>query len=97
MLATAPPVTAKRAPAMGFLPMLLDLLQRLAICTLDKRPADFTDAAHMLGASPALLHGKIVRGGMGTGMPYWGPIYTDDQVWALVNRLYEFQFEYEDK
>jgi len=26
----------------------------------------------MLGASPALLHGKIVRGGMGTGMPYWG-------------------------
>ena len=60
-------------------------------------PADFTDAAHMLGASPAVLHGKIVRGGMGTGMPYWGPIYTDDQVWALVNRLYEFQFEYEDK
>ena len=60
-------------------------------------PADFTGAAHMLGASPALLHGKIVRGGMGTGMPYWGPIYTDDQAWALVSRLYEFQFEVEDK
>lgn len=60
-------------------------------------PANFTDAAHMLGASPALLHGKIVRGGMGTGMPYWGPIYTDEQVWVLVARLYEFQFEIEDK
>jgi mono/diheme cytochrome c family protein len=57
------------------------------------RPVDFTDAASMLGASPALLHGKIVRGGMGTGMPYWGPIFTDSQAWALVAYLYTFQFQ----
>ena len=31
----------------------------------------------MLGASDAILEGKIIRGGMGTGMPYWGPIFTD--------------------
>ncbi|HEX9617763.1 MAG TPA: c-type cytochrome, partial [Anaerolineales bacterium] len=36
-----------------------------------QQPADFTEAESMLGASPALLQGKIVRGGMGTGMPYW--------------------------
>ena len=60
-----------------------------------KPPADFTDAAQMLGASPAVLHGKIVRGGMGTGMPYWGPIFTDEQIWELVNSLYRFQFDYE--
>lgn len=56
-------------------------------------PTDFTDAESMLGASPALLHGKIVRGGMGTGMPYWGPIFTDDQIWSIVDFLWSFQFE----
>lgn len=56
-------------------------------------PADFTDAARMLGASPALLHGKISRGGMGTGMPYWGPILTEAQIWALTDYLWTFQFE----
>jgi mono/diheme cytochrome c family protein len=60
-------------------------------------PADFTDPASMLGASPAVLHGKIVRGGMGTGMPYWGPIYTDEQIWSLVATLYRYQFEYEEE
>lgn len=58
-------------------------------------PVDFTNAASMLGASPALLHGKIVRGGMGTGMPYWGPIFTDAQTWAVVDYLWTFQFETE--
>jgi mono/diheme cytochrome c family protein len=57
------------------------------------RPADFTDARSMLGASPALLQGKILRGGMGTSMPYWGPIFTEDQTWALVDYLWTFQFE----
>lgn len=56
-------------------------------------PADFTDAARMLGASPALLHGKITRGGMGTGMPYWGPILTEAQIWSLADYLWTFQFE----
>jgi mono/diheme cytochrome c family protein len=60
-----------------------------------KAPADFTDPSKMLGASPALLQGKILRGGMGTGMPYWGPIFTEDQIWALVDTLYAFQFNLE--
>ncbi len=55
-------------------------------------PANFTDP-DLLGASPALLHGKILRGGMGTGMPYWGPILTDAQIWALVDYLWSFQFQ----
>ena len=56
-------------------------------------PADFTDPARMLGASPALLQGKILRGGMGTGMPMWGSIFTEGQIWDLVAYLYSFQFE----
>jgi mono/diheme cytochrome c family protein len=56
-------------------------------------PVNFTDKAQILGASPAVLQGKIVRGGMGSGMPYWGPIFTDEQTWALVSYLYQFQFQ----
>jgi FtsP/CotA-like multicopper oxidase with cupredoxin domain len=57
-------------------------------------PVDFTDPTRMLGASPALLQGKILRGGMGTGMPMWGSIYTEEQIWDLIAYLYSFQFEY---
>jgi plastocyanin len=60
-------------------------------------PADFTDPRRMLAASPALLHGKMIRGGMGTGMPYWGPIFTDAETWALVDYLWSLQFRYEGR
>jgi plastocyanin len=60
-----------------------------------QRPADFTDPKRMLGASPALLQGKILRGGMGTGMPMWGSIFTERQIWDLIAYLYSFQFDYE--
>jgi mono/diheme cytochrome c family protein/plastocyanin len=56
-------------------------------------PADFSDPLQILSAAPALLQGKIIRGGMGTGMPMWGVIFTEDQTWALVSYLYTFQFE----
>jgi mono/diheme cytochrome c family protein/plastocyanin len=55
-------------------------------------PADFGDATQMLGASSTLLQGKIIRGGMGTGMPYWGTIFTDEEINALVDFLWTFQF-----
>lgn len=58
-------------------------------------PVDFTDPRRMLGASPALLQGKILRGGMGTGMPMWGAIFTEEQIWDLIAYIYSFQFEYE--
>ncbi|MHB1006024.1 MAG: c-type cytochrome [Chloroflexota bacterium] len=59
-----------------------------------KGPADFTDAARMLSASDALLQGKMLRGGMGTGMPEWGSLYDDDTLWALVAYLRSFSFGY---
>jgi len=57
-------------------------------------PVDFTDAQRMLGASSALLQGKILRGGMGTGMPMWGSIFTEEEISDLIAYLYSFQFEY---
>lgn len=61
------------------------------------QPSDFTDPETMLGASPALLQGKIVRGGMGTGMPYWGPVFTEEQIWALVAYIQSFLLEMENQ
>ena len=58
-------------------------------------PANLADPQRMLGASPALLQGKILRGGMGTGMPMWGSILTEEQIWDLIAYVYSFQFEYQ--
>ena len=58
-----------------------------------KFPANFTDPASLLGASPALLQGKILRGGMGTGMPYWGPIFENETIWSIIGYIYTFQFD----
>ena len=58
-------------------------------------PVDFTNPERMLGASPALLQGKILRGGMGTGMPMWGSIFTEEQIWDLIAYIYSFQFDYQ--
>lgn len=66
-----------------------------AMDTMMQSPVDFTDPRRMLGASPALLQGKILRGGMGTGMPMWGSIFTEEQIWDLIAYLYSFQFEYQ--
>ncbi len=56
------------------------------------KPPDFSDPAHILGAPPALLEGKMIRGGMGTGMPLYGPIYTQKELESLVNYIYTFIF-----
>ena len=60
-----------------------------------QEPVDFTDTQRMLGAAPALLQGKILRGGMGTGMPMWGSIFTEGQIWDLIAYIYSFQFNYQ--
>ncbi len=56
------------------------------------RPADFTRARSMLGGTSELYYAKLRRGGMGTGMPSWGPILTPDETWALVDHLWAFVF-----
>jgi len=60
---------------------------------VQQTPANFSDPNRLLGASPALLQGKMLRGGMGTGMPIWGKVFTDEQLWNLTAYLYSFHFE----
>jgi len=54
------------------------------------QPPDLTVLAHTLGASPARLEGKMLRGGMGTGMPAYGEIYTPEEIEALVAYFYTY-------
>jgi mono/diheme cytochrome c family protein len=56
-------------------------------------PADFTDPAFRLAVSDAFLQGKILRGGMGTGMPEFGSLYSQNELWALVAYIRLFLFQ----
>jgi len=55
-------------------------------------PGNFTDAGKMLAASDLLLQGKLLRGGMGTGMPEFGSLYSDSEQWAMIAYLRTFLF-----
>lgn len=57
-------------------------------------PANFADASKMLGASDILLQGKILRGGMGTGMPEWRTLYADQDMWDVISFIRSFVFDY---
>jgi plastocyanin len=48
------------------------------------------DPATMLGGSSEIYYAKLRRGGMGTGMPGFGAIFTPDETWALVSYLWTF-------
>ncbi|HRX04471.1 MAG TPA: cytochrome c, partial [Anaerolineae bacterium] len=61
--------------------------------SMDQPPADFTDLAAQAGASDLLYYGKLVRGGMGTSMPYWGTIYSEDELWQVIAFLRSFAFD----
>jgi hypothetical protein len=63
-----------------------DLLQDIS------SPADFTIPENMLATSPAILEGKMLRGGMGTGMPNFGPIFSNSEIWSIIDYIWTFQF-----
>ena len=56
--------------------------------------ADFTDLARQAGAPDLLYYGKLVRGGMGTSMPYWGTLYREEELWAVIAHLRSFGFDF---
>jgi mono/diheme cytochrome c family protein len=56
--------------------------------------ADFTDQAFMASEDPAEFFEVIVNGIQGTAMPAWRDNYTDDEIWALINYLWTFAYDY---
>lgn len=57
------------------------------------QPPAFADAHTMLGGSSAIYYAKLRRGGMGTGMPSFGPVFTPEETWLLVDYLWTFVFD----
>ena len=56
-------------------------------------PADFTNLRRLAGLSDAHLQGKLLRGGMGTGMPEFGSLYTTDEQWTVIAFVRGFALE----
>jgi mono/diheme cytochrome c family protein len=50
----------------------------------------------MLAGTTALYTAKIRRGGMGTGMPYWGSIFTEEELTALVDYVWTFSLTHRE-
>jgi mono/diheme cytochrome c family protein/plastocyanin len=57
------------------------------------QPAAFAEPGTMLGGSGEVYYAKLRRGGMGTGMPSFGPIFTPEETWLLVDYLWTFVFD----
>jgi mono/diheme cytochrome c family protein len=57
------------------------------------KPTAFDDPRTMLGGSGEIYYAKLRRGGMGTGMPGFGPLLTPEETWMLVDYLWTFVFE----
>ena len=51
-------------------------------------PPSFADAERMATRRSDVLYAKIRRGGMGTGMPNFGTLFTPEETWALVDYLW---------
>lgn len=53
-------------------------------------PVIFADPDYMFTRRDDILYAKIRRGGMGTDMPNWGTLFTQEETWALVAYLRSF-------
>ncbi len=60
--------------------------------TAAETPVAFADAAHMFEMRGDVLYAKTRRGGMGTGMPNYGTLFTQDETRALVDYLWVLAF-----
>ncbi len=56
-------------------------------------PIAFANPQTHLGGTGNIYYGKIRRGGMGTGMPGFGTLFTPEETWLLVDYLWTFVFE----
>ena len=56
--------------------------------------ANFTDQEFMANEDPAEFFEKIAEGVEGSAMPAWGETFSEDEIWALVNYVWTFAYEY---
>jgi mono/diheme cytochrome c family protein len=68
----------------GLAAMMPDTPAPHAGAGVKRGPADLSDVRRMFALSDAHLQGKLLRGGMGTGMPEFGSLYSSDDQWAVI-------------
>jgi mono/diheme cytochrome c family protein len=56
--------------------------------------ANFTDEAFMSAKAPQEFFTSITNGVAGSAMPAWGDKFDEDQIWALVDFVSTFAYEY---
>jgi mono/diheme cytochrome c family protein len=56
--------------------------------------ANFTDEAFVSGKAPQAFFASITDGIAGSAMPAWGDKFAEDQIWALVDFVGTFAYEY---
>ncbi len=56
--------------------------------TTAEQPVAFADPAYLFERRSDVLYAKIRRGGMGTGMPNFGTLFTPEETWTLVEYLW---------
>jgi mono/diheme cytochrome c family protein len=56
--------------------------------------ANFTEQEFMSREKPAEFFEKITEGVEGSAMPAWGDQFSPDQIWALVNFVWTYAYEY---
>lgn len=61
-----------------------------------KVPAEFSEPRTALGGTSALHAAKIRRGDMGTGMPDWGDIFTEEELAGVADYLWTFSLGIRD-
>jgi mono/diheme cytochrome c family protein len=56
--------------------------------------ANFTDEQFMANRDPDTFFESIGQGVDGSAMPAWADSFSDEQIWALVNYVWTFAYEY---
>jgi mono/diheme cytochrome c family protein len=59
--------------------------------------ANFTDQAFMASEAPEEFFEAIAEGVEGTAMPSWSDVLSEEEIWALVNYVWTFAYEYPDE
>ncbi len=58
--------------------------------------ADFTGQEFMANESPVEFHEAVTEGVEGSAMPSWGDALSEDEIWAVVNYVWTFAYEYSE-
>jgi mono/diheme cytochrome c family protein len=67
-------------------------LQSEAMANMAHQVASFAPSPQTMAATMDIYYAKLRRGGMGTSMPAFGPIFDETETWRLVHYLWRLTF-----